>query len=371
MQNVAGKAYSQVFHHSFKELDLCARKCVTCCIFRQSLLLQQISVGEIETLYEDGDRDAVSATLYSSKSFPEQTRGLVIRIGSVKGSSTLPRRSVLLVVVDAKGPRPIPNAVKLCFDPMDGRIFREVRGWLINCVTNHPACRSLRWSDRAPTRLIRIISSSQLRLERSIPDGTAYMALSYCWGTDGDGGKTTKKNLDQRYQSFSRIELPATIQDAITFAEKIGLQYLWIDRLCIIQGDGVDWQDESARMHEVYCNAHLTLCVSSNDTAASPLFQHRQAWSIPTPPSMLNNYFVSSTSLSLHQIRQSSPLSKRAWTLQEEQLSPRILYWTSQRMYWSCAQSAHSEKAKPQICDGPEISLLNACTTVAASPKIL
>jgi hypothetical protein len=32
-----------------------------------------------------------------------------------------------------------------------------------------------------------------------------------------------------------------------------------------------------------------------------------------------------------------SPLMKRAWTLQEECLSPRTLYWGPNKLYWSCS----------------------------------
>jgi hypothetical protein len=39
----------------------------------------------------------------------------------------------------------------------------------------------------------------------------------------------------------------------------IGLQYLWINSLCIIQGDQQDWEKEASNIGNVYSNAYLTI----------------------------------------------------------------------------------------------------------------
>lgn len=49
------------------------------------------------------------------------------------------------------------------------------------------------------------------------------------------------------------------IQDTITLCRKLGIRYVWIDALCIIQGDLADWERESAKMYGIYYNAHLTI----------------------------------------------------------------------------------------------------------------
>ena len=53
--------------------------------------------------------------------------------------------------------------------------------------------------------------------------------------------------------------MPALFQDAIITTWKLGIQYLWIDSLCIIQNSKEDWEAESAKMGSVYRNAYCTI----------------------------------------------------------------------------------------------------------------
>jgi len=43
---------------------------------------------------------------------------------------------------------------------------------------------------------------------------------------------------------------------------KLGVRYLWVDSLCIIQGNTADGQLESSRMGDVYRNSYLTITAS-------------------------------------------------------------------------------------------------------------
>lgn len=78
-----------------------------------------------------------------------------------------------------------------------------------------------------------------------------YVALSHCWGPEPPL-KTTSKNRRQMERDLSWSFLPKTFQDAILVTLHLGMQYIWIDSLCIIQDDALDWDRESARM----CNCH-------------------------------------------------------------------------------------------------------------------
>jgi hypothetical protein len=49
---------------------------------------------------------------------------------------------------------------------------------------------------------------------------------------------------------------------AIFIASKLGLEYLWIDSLCIIQDDEDDWRQESALMSTVYGNSYLNIAAA-------------------------------------------------------------------------------------------------------------
>ncbi|OCK75648.1 heterokaryon incompatibility, partial [Lepidopterella palustris CBS 459.81] len=59
-------------------------------------------------------------------------------------------------------------------------------------------------------------------------------------------------------------DLSNTHRDAIVFARKLSLPWIWIDSLCIIQDDHEDSQNESNQMTSIYDNSHLTLSMSSS-----------------------------------------------------------------------------------------------------------
>ena len=61
-----------------------------------------------------------------------------------------------------------------------------------------------------------------------------YVALSYCWGGD-QAVKTTKATLEKHKTGIPIYSLPATIRDAITVTRRVGIGFLWVDSLCIIQ----------------------------------------------------------------------------------------------------------------------------------------
>ena len=71
---------------------------------------------------------------------------------------------------------------------------------------------------------------------------------------------TTKSNLTSHLSNIDLDELPPAIQDAIRLTRLLGLRYIWIDALCIIQDDRDDWTREASKMHKVYTQSTLTIC---------------------------------------------------------------------------------------------------------------
>ncbi|KAJ4092113.1 hypothetical protein NW761_006333 [Fusarium oxysporum] len=47
------------------------------------------------------------------------------------------------------------------------------------------------------------------------------------------------------------------------------IRYLWVDALCIIQGDAEDWSKESFQMSKIYEKSYLTLCIAQGDSCSS------------------------------------------------------------------------------------------------------
>jgi len=106
-----------------------------------------------------------------------------------------------------------------------------------------------------------------------------YAALSYVWGraeSDAAFFKTLLSNVAQREvpgffaSDDSRKRIPRTIRDAMTVTRRLGLRYLWVDSLCIVQDNsGDDWLDAIRKMDIVYGAAYVTIiAVGSSDAFA-------------------------------------------------------------------------------------------------------
>ena len=185
-----------------------------------------------------------------------------------------------------------------------------------------------------------------------------YSALSHCWGSSNMSLKTTRESLETHLTGFNERDLPKTFMDAILICRKLGIPYLWIDSLCIIQDDAEDWQRESAKMASIYRNAYLTIAAadskdSSGGCFPQPLkpslhFQIRQPKTshvlckafvrFPCGRGSFNGDFLGS-----------SILSSRGWILQELVLSRRIVYFTKDQLYWQCNSCYTSEDGTANI----------------------
>jgi len=112
-----------------------------------------------------------------------------------------------------------------------------------------------------------------------------YVALSYPWGSPEQAARQTKTTQENIYDRMKSIDLQAVsqvIQDAATVCKMLGVRYLWVDALCIIQGDLQDWERESTEMGNIFRNAYLTIGAAAIDSChESFLSQNVDALDIP------------------------------------------------------------------------------------------
>ncbi|KIW79827.1 hypothetical protein Z517_06442 [Fonsecaea pedrosoi CBS 271.37] len=353
-------------HSSYGELDQCARdRCRGCRVVRQALLLSQITGDDVKKMEE---RDApVYLRLSAGETGRRGQSTLQVRLGVSRASS------ILVNIALTTNIRPS----SLREDPFVSVVSRT-KDWLQCCREEHQ-CSLLTQSGEHPRRLIEVVSETTLRLidtsELATGQKLDYVALSYCWGQGHSRGRTTPCNLDKRRIRFEISELPKTIRDALSLVRRLELRYLWVDQVCIsqkiqrdqntiIQGDdegdgfddcegdlcsacnhdaGEDWDAEASRMHVIYGNAVFTLCACSSKSSRDGLIWPRKAWTHKVVPFYFEGQWLVNYDMSLNQVRATAPLSKRAWTLQEERLSPRLLYYCGQRVYWSCVEKQGTE----------------------------
>ena len=123
-----------------------------------------------------------------------------------------------------------------------------------------------------------------------------YAALSYCWGS-GDAAakqlKTVRDTLEEHCTSIAMEKVPQTVAETVQVCRAIGIRFLWVDALCIIQRDEEDWAKESFQMSLVYENSYFTLCAIQGDSCSSSFLQKDY-----DPPSVRLKFQSSSSSSS-------------------------------------------------------------------------
>ncbi|KAF8969731.1 heterokaryon incompatibility protein-domain-containing protein, partial [Flammula alnicola] len=190
-----------------------------------------------------------------------------------------------------------------------------------------------------PTRVIDCSDPSKPRLfetHRQIKG--YYCTLSYVWGGE-QHQKTTAANIDTYVREGINVPLPQTIADAIFVTHKLGVRYLWVDALCIIQDSFEDKVKELANMGRIYRDSSLTISVLSAYRADEGFLPDERT-SVVSLGRMLLKYDIPRQDPSLgykHQtVATHSPLDERGWCLQESILSPRRLIFQPPYVQYKC-----------------------------------
>lgn len=79
--------------------------------------------------------------------------------------------------------------------------------------------------------------------------------------------QTTKALYYDFQREINLEEMPRTLLDAVTVTRDLGIRYLWIDALCIIQDDLLDLVSEIDKMTDIYKNATVVIAAEGAITA--------------------------------------------------------------------------------------------------------
>ncbi|KAI0169800.1 HET-domain-containing protein [Hypoxylon sp. FL1284] len=253
--------------------------------------------------------------------------------------------------------------------PNSENSFNYLKTCLQTCVDTHDECRQDA-SSPPPRRLLRLgpLGDSSVRLYET-PAGfrEPYVALSYCWGRSATL-KTTSANLAELTAGFDVARLPAAIRDAIRVTQRLGVKYIWIDALCIVQDSRSDWEEQSARMCAIYEQAYLTVAAASSPAADVSFAEHAARpptvrYRIPagaheeergeTAEVVLaaraectSGHHYNPTGRSAGRAAPESILT-RAWTLQESVLATRCAAFSTDELQWRCRALAACECEMP------------------------
>lgn len=271
-----------------------------------------------------------------------------------------------------------------------------MKDWLGHCQRNHTKCQNTS-NNFLPTRLLDVEAfksgeppylGNDIRLVSLSPDDfssnfPSYIALSYCWGPPSKRPITTTiTNLSDRLTQISFLSLPQTFRDAVDTARRLGIRYLWIDSLCIIQDCKQDWAREASLMSKVFSHTYCTLAalsskdgseglqvfdiqdekhafvdistrsgryrIFSNEITLRPgLWSWFYSGRMPTTGTELNPFrnkgwpwpysgrmLTTRTELN----PELNPLRLRAWVLQERELSRRTVHFSTGGLLWECKE---------------------------------
>jgi hypothetical protein len=233
-------------------------------------------------------------------------------------------------------------------------------------------------------RVLDLVTQSQAVV---LTDGSGrtgeYIALSHARGSLAFS--TTKTNLIEMQASGVLVSnLPKTYRDAIAVANAFRIRYLWIDLMCAIQDDLEDCVRASAKISDIYSNAYLSISATASSNANGGCFIDRESskyfslehrsmgyntirdtakavhvmgylamknggdilsdelylwkeWMPPSYDSMTNDYVVGRFGSLADPIR-FEHLSSKLWSLQERLLSPRMIHFGAQQLFWECPQ---------------------------------
>jgi hypothetical protein len=230
--------------------------------------------------------------------------------------------------------------------------FQIAAAWMTNCLTKHHKCKPASPTyfsllRQLPTRVIDVgpsDGSQNPRLHEGGSSKALYFTLSYRWNQNIPATfQTVKSNLDEYMVSIRLEILPKTMRDAILITRRFGIRYLWIDALCIIQDSEDDWAREANTMANVYKNSLLTIAVATDtNSEADVCFRPRSRLRVrPLGVNSLwadgsTKYVFADRRITQDGSRPPSALDKRAWVLQEQLLSPRVLTYSNEELYWDC-----------------------------------
>ncbi|KAK0621641.1 heterokaryon incompatibility protein-domain-containing protein [Bombardia bombarda] len=197
-----------------------------------------------------------------------------------------------------------------------------------------------------------------------------FVALSHCWGKTQQA-VTTKNNYHERLASISLQELSKTFQDAVWITRRLGIRFLWIDSLCIVQDDADDWEREAVDMGRIYAAAYLTVAASHGADGTAGIFyesprespaHHRVMDLKLSPPGKTEPSTVTVALMPeihpqkeshVHQLYGDTEMSVdnssteallgRGWAFQERLLSARIVHFTREELVWECRDSRGCE----------------------------
>lgn len=176
-----------------------------------------------------------------------------------------------------------------------------------------------------------------------------WCALTYCWGGQ-QPITTTYSTLANHLIEINIQQLPLTLQDAVAVCRGLGVQFLWIDSLCIVQDDQLDMRRELSHMAQIYEMALVVISASRaanvhegflKDAPMSYTDRDVQPVTLRLEDNMgiQSNFILRNSESSYHwvtELTNEEPIHQRGWNFQEAILATRRIEYKTEGIRFSC-----------------------------------
>ncbi|QDS75313.1 hypothetical protein FKW77_001554 [Venturia effusa] len=167
-----------------------------------------------------------------------------------------------------------------------------------------------------------------------------YAALSYVWG-QVPMLKTTRLNLDDLLREGALFQqndpVPKTVSHTISLVRLLGIPYLWVDCLCIVQDDTDNLTHQLQSMASIYASAYVTIVAATGSNADHGLKGIRGVTDSrqfsPDRVYGIRDRIQPTTSI----------WYSRGWTFQEMVFSRRIIMLQYEIAIWACNSRSWDE----------------------------
>ena len=239
--------------------------------------------------------------------------------------------------------------------------------WVQDCESKHGS-RCMPTALKMPKRLIDVGTEHRapcvVLAEGTLSKTQRYVTLSHCWG-DALPIRLLSSNIDRyKYEIPSDI-VPPSFQDATAITKALGISYLWIDALCILQDSSEEWAKEAVKMKDIYAGSFLNIAASDAASSLEGCFlNHRSDEGREVGQfDVQESDWAAALSVriqkgDLREATQNTVLSTRGWVLQEQLLSRRTISCMYPELYWQCMGITETESGAQFEQTGSAISRL-------------
>ncbi len=196
-----------------------------------------------------------------------------------------------------------------------------------------------------PTRVIDCKDPDRPRLFVNNVIEDYYVALSYVWGVGFEDLQhcTTTMNFQSYIGEIPSDIIPQTIKDAIKVTQRLGLRYLWVDSLCILQDSKEDKAAEISKILNTFRNAYVTIIAAGAQTVKDGFLHARtemEETTTVTLPFLCPDGAIGTMEANGYYEDRMEPTEKRAWCVEERIMSPRKLIYVARTLQYEC-QAIH------------------------------